>query len=346
MKRKLITKMILIAMVLVFSLVSVHSASADQKVFKWRAQTYAVPGSVGYKALDIALKHLKEATGGRIDVKLYGVGTLVGPFDQLDALGKGIFECAFNAGGYYAGKDPAFAAFFSLIGVWDTTTDVKIWAYYFGGNDLIQQLYAKHNVHYLGPALVGAEPIMSTVPLRTLDDFKGIKIRTAGGLCGNLFSKLGASPVKMGGGQLYTGLDTKVVDAAEFVSLAENWDIGLHEVTKYVLYPSFHGPIALCDFSVNKDVWDKLPPDLQATLKTWVYELDARFDYMSSAESIKALEKMTKAGLVQTQLSNADMKKAKQLSLEVALDWKKKSPMSAKVVDSILNYLKLKGSIQ
>ena len=40
------------------------------------------------------------------------------------------------------------------------------------------------------------------------------------------------------------------------------------------------------------------------------------------------------------------MKKAKQLSLEVALDWKKKSPMSEKMIDSIISYLKLKGSLQ
>ena len=322
--KKLAAGMILMAGVFVFTFVAFHSALADQKVYKWRAQTYAVPGSVGYKALEIALENLKEATGGRIDIKLYGVGTLVGPFDQLDAVGKGIFECAFNAGAYYAGKDAAFAAFFSLIGVWDSTEDVKIWAYYFGGNDLIAELYAKYNVHYVGPALVGAEPIMSNVPLKSLEDFKGIKIRTAGGLGAGLFSKLGASPVNLGGGELYTALDTKVVDAAEFVSLAENYDIGLHEVTKYVLYPSFHGPIALCDF----------------------FELDARFDYMSTAESLKALGKMKEAGIEQTQLSDADMKKAKQISLEVALDWKKKSPMSEKMIDSIISYLKLKGSLQ
>ena len=337
---------ILIVGIFIFTLILSHSALAEQKVYKWRAQTYAVPGSVGYKALDMALKNLKAATGGRIDIKLYGVGTLVGPFDQLDAVGKGIFECAFNAGGYYAGKDPAFAAFFSLIGVWDSTDDVKIWAYYFGGNELISQLYAKHNVHYVGPALVGAEPIMSNVPLKSLADFKGIKIRTAGGLGAGLFKKLGASPVKLGGGQLYTALDTKVVDAAEFVSLAENYDIGLHEVTKYVLYPSFHGPIALCDFAVNKKAWDKLPDDLKAAFKTWIFELDSRFDHMSTAESLKALEKMKKAGIEQTQLSDADMQKAKQISLEVALDWKKKSPMSEKVVDSIISYLKLKGSLK
>ncbi len=342
MRRRLTACAILAAMVLAFTVVSV---SAKEKVYKWRAQTYAVPGSVGYKAAETALANLKKATDGRLDIKLYGVGSLVGAADQLDAMSSGIFECGFNAPAYYAGKDPAFAALFSLISIWPTTKDVKIWSYYFGGKELAQELYGKYNVHFVGPTLVGAEPIMSKVPLKSLDDFKGIKIRTPAGLTSILFSELGASPVPLPGGELYTALDTGVVDAAEFVSLAENWDIGLQEVTKYVLYPSFHGPIAQCDFTVNRKKWDSLPPDLQAALEIWVHELDAYFDYMSEAESIKALQKMKEKGLIQTQLSDADMKKAKDLSFKIAEEWKKKSPMSAKIIDSMINYLKQTGSI-
>lgn len=343
MRKSIIVLSILMSFSLGVSL-SITAHAAD-KVYNWRAQTYAVPGSVGYKALEQALENLKASTGGRLDIKLFGVGTLVGAFDQLDAVGKGIFECAFNAPAYYAGKDPAFAALFSLMSVWGDTTEVKIWSYYFGGNELARKLYGKYGVYYVGPALVGAEPIMSKVPLKTLEDFKGIKIRTAGGLTAALFTKLGAAPVKLPGSELYTGLDTGVVDAAEFVSLAENKDLGLHEVTKYVLYPSFHGPTATCDFTVNQKKWNKLPPDLQAAMQSWVFELDARFDYMSQAESIKALKAMTDAGLVHTQLSEADMEKAKALSLEVAQEWKTKSPMSTEIIDSILDYLRLKGSV-
>ena len=338
-------KQMIIGLVTALLIMSLAQTGTAEKVYKWRCQTYAVPGSVGYKALEESIADLKEATNGQIDIALYGVGTLVGPFEQLEAVGNGIFECSFNAGGYYAGNDPAFAAFFSLIGVWPSTDDVKVWAYYFGGNDLVRELYAKYGVHYVGPALVGAEPIMSNVPLRSLEDFEGIKIRTAGGLGSELFKRLGASPVKLGGGELYTALDTNVVNAAEFVSLAENYDMGLHEVTDYVLYPSFHGPIAMCDFTVNQRAWDSLPEHLQAQLNLWVHELDAKFDYMSRAESLLALQNMKEYGVEHTTLSDEDMEKAKQISLEIAEDWKEKSPMSEKIINSILSYLKLAGVI-
>lgn len=341
-RNRLIGCVVLVTAALVFSVIT---ASAGQEVFKWRAQTYAVPGSVGYRALASSLDHLKEASGGRLDIKLYGVGQLVGAVDQLDAMGRGIFEAGFNAPAYYSGKDPAFAALFNLNGIWSSTSEVKTWFHYFGGKELAEELYGKYKVHYVGPALVGAEPIMSKVPIRSLDDFKGIKIRTPGGLSSMLFAELGASPVPLPGSELYTAIDTGVVDAVEFVSLAENWDIGLQEVSEYVLYPSFHGPIALCDFTVSDKAWNKLPVDLQKLLESWVFELDTSFDNQSTAESLKALQKMKDKGLVITQLSDADMKKARQLSLEIANEWKKKSPMSAKVIDSIIDYLKLSGAI-
>lgn len=347
MQRKRFVTIVSAAAIIVLAVACFSAPNVAAKdVFNWRAQTYAVPGSVGYKALETALEDLKAMTDGRIDIKLYGVGSLVGPFDQLDAVGKGIFECGFNAPAYYAGKDPAFAALFSLMNVWPDTTDVKIWAYYFGGLELARDLYGKYGVYYVGPALVGAEPIMSKKKLDTLEAFQGLKIRTAGGLTSALFTKLGASPVKLGGGDLYTGLDTGVVDAAEFVSLAENLDLGLHEVTEYVLFPSFHGQTATCDFTVNQKKWNKLPDDLKAAMASWIYELDARFDYQSRAESFRALQKMKEAGLKHIQLSDQDLAKARRMALEVADEWKGKSEMSAKIIDSILAYLKLSGSIQ
>lgn len=344
MKQSMI-RSLMIAFVLMIGFVFCQASTAKEKVYKWRAQTYAVAGSVGYKALEKSLADLKAATGGRIDIKLYGVGSLVGPFDQLDAVGMGIFECGFNAGAYYAGKDPAFAAFFQPLGLWDSTADVKAWAYHFGGNELIAELYAKYKVHYLGPAVVGAEPIMSNVPLKSLDDFKGIKIRTSGGLSSQLFSSLGASPVKMGGGDLYTGLDTNVVDAAEFVSLAENMDMGLGEVVKYVLYPSFHGPAAMCDFIINQKKWDALPDDLKAVFNIWIRQADANFDYMAQAESLKALDKLRAGGITLSTLPEEDMKKAKEISKNLVMEWGKKSELSGKIVNSIIDYLEKKGSI-
>jgi len=338
MKRKIFG--VAVAALGILFAIGVLDCDAQQKVFKWRAQTYAVPGTVGYKSQEIALQHLKEATGGRLEVKLHGTGVLVGAFESLEACGKGLFEAVHHPDAYATRLDAGFAPIFSAIGLWDEPREVRIWIEGYGGKKLMSEAYAKYNLHYAGSTLIGAEPIMSKVPLRKLEDFKGIKIRTPAGLTSMLFTKLGASPVPLPGGEIYTALDTGVINAAEFVTLAENFGAGLHEVSKYVLWPSFHGPIAVVNWGVNMDAWKKLPDDLRVAFEMMVYEADYLYDIMSAVADQEALKKMVAKGLEHTRLSAADMERAKKLSLEVALEYKKKSPLSDRVITSIIDYLK------
>ena len=130
------------------------------------------------------------------------------------------------------------------------------------------------------------------------------------------------------------------------MTLGENVGAGLHEVTKYVLFPSFHGPIAVVNYGVNQKAWETLPDDLKAAFTMMVYEADYLYDIMSAAADYKALQVIKQKGLEITQLSSADMLKARQLSLEVAEEYKKKSPLAKETIDSIENFLKMTGKIQ
>ena len=77
-----------------------------------------------------------------------------------------------------------------------------------------------------------------------------------------------------------------------------------------------------------------------------VYEADYLYDIMSAAADYKALQVIKQKGLEITQLSSADMLKARQLSLEVAEEYKKKSPLAKETLDSIENFLRMTGKIQ
>ncbi|GAB4255691.1 MAG: TRAP transporter substrate-binding protein DctP [Deferrisomatales bacterium] len=345
MRSNQVTKLLATVGTIACLLLQAPGAGAGEKVYRWRMQTYAVPGTVGFQSQEIALAQLKRATGGRLDIKLHGAGVLVSPFDQLDACGKGLFEVVHNPDAYSASLDPGFAPIFSAIGLWDNPRQVRIWIESFGGKEIMKEAYARFGVHYAGSTLVGAEPIMSKVPLRTLGDFKGLKIRTPSGLTSLLFQRLGASPVSMAGGEIYTALDTGVIDAAEFVSLAEDVGAGFGEVCDYFLYPSFHGPIAVVNYGVNQKAWDSLPDDLKAAFETMVYQADALFDHLSAAGDIRALNQIKEKGLTQTRLSEQDMRKVRLLSAEIAEEYRKKSPLADRVIQSIFDYLKATGEI-
>lgn len=315
------------------------------EVFKWRFHSYAPPGTVDYRAHEEFVNLLREMTDGRIDMTLLAGGAIVGYSEMLEALGEGTFEMSHNVDAFFAGLDPGFAAIWSMPGVWTEPREAYIWFRHFGGNEIYREAYAKYNVHFLDVAIMGAEPIMSKVPLRTLDDFDGLKIRTPPGLTHDLFVKLGAAPVALPGGEVYSALDTGLVDAAEFVSVTTNYGVGLHEVTDYILWPSFHGPTANCGIGVNMDAWNELPDDLKASLEAATVVLSTYYDYWNAAGDWESLEKMKAYGLEHTQLSSADMATIRAMGVEGAEAWKTKSEMSNTIISSVFEYMRLTGKM-
>jgi TRAP-type C4-dicarboxylate transport system substrate-binding protein len=327
------------------TVVSHAGASEKAKVFKWKMQTFLPSGTVEFKALNDSLSKLRVVTQGRLDVTAYPVGAIVGLREQLEGLGAGVFQAAINTAAFFTQLDPGFSPLFSVPGVWKNPREVKIWFHEFGGKDIWSKAYAKHNVHLVGLMMAHAEPLFSKKPINTLDDFKGLIVRTPPGLTHELFVKLGAKPTGMSGSEIYTALDTGVIDAAEFVSLSSNYGMGLHEVTKYVLWPSFHAPITADDISVNMDAWAALPDDLKQAFRLFAAYAGNSFDYGPSAKDYGTLKKIKDYGLKHVTLSKADQDRIKSISLEVVNEYRKKSALADTAIGSILNYLRTIGEL-
>lgn len=337
---------LMLLMVAAVSIMGIKSSAFAQATHTIKAQTYAVEGTVGFQSQKIAVDRLKAVTRGELVIQLNGSNTVVNDFQMFEAVKKGILDAIHLPGAFAASIDPGFAVIFSLPGLWDLPRDARIWIEGYGGKDILVRAYAKHGLQWVGTTMIAAEPIMSKFPIKSLADFKGKKIRTPAGITSMLFSELGAKPVPIPGAELYSAMQTGVVDACEFVTLAENFHARLHEVSKYVLWPSFHGPIALVDWVVNKKVWDGLPQHLKEAFTMMVYEADYRYETMSSAADYKALEEMKKKGLVHTVLPPAEMEKARTISLKVANQYKAKSELSDEVITSVVNYLRSVGRLK
>jgi TRAP-type mannitol/chloroaromatic compound transport system substrate-binding protein len=296
------------------------------------------------RALERAFEeNLSKVTNGRFKVTVYPLNELVSMFDLLEACGDGVIESYYSGPAAFVALDPAFAVFFTMPGIWDLTkgiTQARMWASHYGGLDMYRELADPHNVYIAGYITTPPESVFSTRPLRTLDDFKGLKIRTPSGLTADLFAKLGASPTPMSGGELYTAMDTGVLDAFEWISMTEIVEFGLAEVSDYILWPSFHSPIALTDFGVNKDKWSELPDDLKVAFEMAIAQAEEGTWYGAYATDLGTLDRITSEGLVEhTQLSSQDFETVKQMAREVAIDYRNKSPMSAKMIDSILAFI-------
>ena len=102
---------------------------------------------------------------------------------------------------------------------------------------------------------------------RQLDDIKGLKMRIPG-VGGEVLKRAGGIPVTLPGGELFTALQTGVIDATEWVGPYNDLTFGFHQIAKYYYYPGWHEPGSMLELLINKDEWDQLPNHLKAIIET------------------------------------------------------------------------------
>ena len=105
--------------------------------------------------------------------------------------------------------------------------------------------------------------------INTLADLQGLKMRIPG-LGGEVLKRVGGLPVAMPGSEVFTSLQTGVIDATEWVGPYNDLAFGLHTVADYYYYPGWHEPSATIESIVNAQAWASLPRDLQVILETAV----------------------------------------------------------------------------
>jgi tripartite ATP-independent transporter DctP family solute receptor len=111
----------------------------------------------------------------------------------------------------------------------------------------------------------GARSVYARKPIKTLADMKGLKIRVQQtDLWVAAMSALGANPSPMPIGEVYTGLKTSLIDAAE--NNIPSYEGFRHfEAAKF--YSRTEHSMTPDALFISKRVWDKLKPEQQAQLR-------------------------------------------------------------------------------
>lgn len=202
-------------------------------------------------------------SGGRMTVRVYGAGEMVPPFEVFDAVRQGVADAGHGAAYYWKGKIPA-AVYFTAVPFGMTAQEMNSWLHYGGGLELWREAYAPFNMIPLAGGSTGVQMAgWFRREINSLRDLQGVNMRIPG-LAGDVFAAAGGTPVRIPGGEIYTSLQTGVIDAAEWVGPYNDLALGLHEVARYYYYPGWHEPGAMLEFIVNQDSYNALPPDLQA----------------------------------------------------------------------------------
>ena len=319
--------------------------------FNLTGVSYAIPGTDPLDMSEEWADRVEAMSGGRITIDINPGGSLIAYGDEREGLTEGVIDISVNAPMFFSGDDPAFGAW-GLIPAAPIDNPERArylnyqWVQYGGGLEIAQELYEPFDIHLIGTVHKSNEPLMSTVPITGLADLEGLQVRAAPGLVANLFDAVGANPVSMGGGEIYSALDTGVVDAAEFVGAQENFGAGLHEVTDYVLYPGFHSPSVTGDVTIRSELWNDMPADLQLILEDSVKWLNSRIDHDMGVRDVGALERFqSEFGIEVASLSDEEVAEVQQMALEVTEAYRDESEMSARLIDSYLDHMRLMGAL-
>jgi TRAP-type mannitol/chloroaromatic compound transport system substrate-binding protein len=217
--------------------------------------------ALGTGANDFA-ERIEKLSNGRMRIRVHGAGELVPALEVFDAVSAGTAEMGHSASYYWRGKVAA-SQFFTAVPFGMTTTETNAWLYYGDGQALWDEIYARHN---LKPFPVGNTGTQMggwfKKEINSLEDMQGLKLRLPG-LAGEAMNGIGVTTINMPGGEIFTSMQTGVLDAADWVGPYNDLAFGLHQVAKYYYTSVWNEPSAILEGTVNLDAWKALPDDLK-----------------------------------------------------------------------------------
>jgi TRAP-type mannitol/chloroaromatic compound transport system substrate-binding protein len=216
------------------------------------------------------------------------------------------------------------------------------WFYYGGGMELMKKVYDKHGVYsFPGGNTSNQMGGWFRKEIKTLNDFKGVKMRIPG-FAGEVLAKLGVVVTNIPPGELYTALDRGTIDALEWVGPSLDLNMGFQKIAPYY-YTGWHEPATELQFMVNQKKFDALPKHLQDILTIAMqyaaYDMYAR-SYHESAVNWAKIEKEYPNVKIRT-FSPEIIKAMKKANNELLVEYAAKDPVFKEILTSQQAYTKM-----
>ncbi|WP_299982754.1 TRAP transporter substrate-binding protein [Desulfobacula sp.] len=214
---------------------------------------YPETAYVGQSTIFFA-KRVKELTKGEVDIKVFWPGQLVKTKEAFESVKTGMIDGYSGSMLYFAGFVPEVNAEWLPFG-WSTPQEASDVYEKYGWLELMREATQKHGVRYIAPLGVASMGLITKVPVRTVDDLKGLKIRAVG-MEAKIIAALGGSAVAVSGAEQYMALKQGVVDGTDYPF----YTIGqykFYEVCDYITRPALHTP-GMVEIIMNDESYKSL----------------------------------------------------------------------------------------
>jgi TRAP-type C4-dicarboxylate transport system substrate-binding protein len=292
---------VVLLFVIAVQVTGVHDASAKGPIILRLAQPApAADFPLAYKDMELAKRFNARTTEYKIEV--HAGGALVKVPETIDAVRIGAVEMACIDWGIFSFIDPRLGA--EGIAFLSDSEEANI-AMAKPMVPLFDQVFQeKFNQKALGRYSSGLLGIYSNKPIKGLDDMKGLLVGSGSPPTSDMLKALGASPVTIMWTDLYESLQKHVIDATMQTGHGAV-AMQIVDTTKYIT--PFFGQGCWNGYTINLDVWKKMPPRIQKILQE---EVDTACDWMAKTELKLAYEDdpkvVKKKGLKTFVLSKAE----------------------------------------
>ena len=313
--------------------------AVDYKTYKWRLVT---SWPKNYPGLGMAPERIadlvEEMSDGQMQITVYGAGEQVPAFGVFDAVSSGSHQMGHSGGYFWKGKVPA-AQFFTSVPFGLTADEINAWVNRGGGLELWREIYEPFNIYPIPAGNTGTQMFgWFNKEINSLDDVKGLKMRIPG-IGGEVLKEAGGIPVTLPGGELFTALQTGVIDATEWVGPYNDLTFGFHQAAKYYYYPGWHEPGPMLELLINIDAWNSLPKHLQVIIETATKAVnqDTLDEYL--ARNNQALTELIEVhGVELRKLPDDVIEEFRVISNEILSDLAKEDEVISKVYDSYIEF--------
>ncbi|MEQ8293259.1 MAG: TRAP transporter substrate-binding protein [Roseovarius sp.] len=324
--------------------VALTAASAMAEPVTLRVQThYATEHPTGKQLAEWA-DDVQVMSGGDITVEMFYSSSVVATTETFDAAINGILDCDATGGAYQTGKNPAFQFVGDIMGGYETPWQQYSWLYYGGGYDAAQELYNAQNMQLIGWSIYGQESLSSSKPIAGMDDLKGWKFRSPPGMETEIFESLGASPIVMDFTEIFTALETGIIDGADASGLYNNVGLGLYDIVKHATYPGFHS-MPSDHLACNLDVWNDLTDQQRRIIDTAWQKVSFQIALSNGKNNSAAAAELREKGVTLHDWSEEDRAAFREAAQAAWEDWGTRSPEAGAILESHKTYLKQLGLI-
>jgi TRAP-type transport system periplasmic protein len=216
-----------------------------------------------WKLFEEWAQSVEKRSNGRVKFEFTSLPELgLSGAETIRVIKTGVVDVAEVYGGYVAGELPMLEIL-EIPGIFPDPETAKKAILAWKPHEA-KVLEERANAIMLAMAVYPDQAIFSKRPVRTLEDFKGLKTRVHSVALASLVAGLEGEPLTVAFAEVYTALERGTLDAA-ITGTKPGLGLRWYEVAKYLV-----GPISMrphISLAINRNVWKRLPKDLQAVLR-------------------------------------------------------------------------------